>query len=84
MHEFENFMKKLSADTRLGRFLPAPRQHQTAETVILALVIALAEAHEASEVHPAHRTLEELDNRAPAAVNRPIAPHRIGPVIGRK
>jgi hypothetical protein len=78
MSKFEQFLTGLRADARLGRYLPAPTQYQTPETVILALTIALANAVEGEALHPAHRTLEELDNPAPRPLRPPMAQR--GPV----
>ena len=78
MNEFDQFMTGLRADARLGRFIPAPTRYQTPETVILALAIALANAVEGEALHPAHRTLEELDNPAPRPLRPPMAQR--GPV----
>jgi len=78
MDPFKAFMRGLMADARLGRYIPAPTQYQTPETVILALTIALANAVEGEALHPAHRTLEELDNPAPRPLRPPMAQR--GPV----
>jgi len=78
MTPFDQFLSGLRADARLGRYIPAPTQYQTPETVILALTIALANAVEGEALHPAHRTLEELDNPAPRPLRPPMAQR--GPV----
>lgn len=78
MNEFDQFMTGLRADARLGRFIPAPTRYQTAEAVIITLAIALANATEGEALHPAHRTLEELDNPAPRPLRPPMAQR--GPV----
>ena len=83
MTPFDSFLSGLRADARLGRYLPAPTQYQTPETVILALTIALANAVEGEALHPAHRTLEELDNPAPRPLRPPMAQRGpVGLVIG--
>ena len=84
MNEFDQFMTGLRADARLGRFIPAPTRYQTAEAVIITLAIALADAVEGdSTMHPAHRTLEELDNPAPRPLRPPMAQRGpVGLVIG--
>jgi len=53
MNHFDQFLRGLSADERLGRYLPAPMERQTPETVILALIVALADACEGKQPHPA-------------------------------
>jgi|GEM_PF-2341901 len=78
MDPFKAFMRGLMADARLGRYIPAPTQYQTPETVILSLAIALADAVEGDALHPAHRTLQELDNHAPRPLRPPMAQR--GPV----
>lgn len=78
MTPFDQFLSGLRADARLVRYLPAPTQDQTPETVILSLTIALANAVEGEALHPAHRTLEELDNPAPRPLRPPMAQR--GPV----
>lgn len=70
MTPFDSFLKGLRADARLGRYIPAPTMYQTPETVILTLTIALADAVEG--VHPAFKTLEELDNPAPLPLRPPL------------
>lgn len=84
MTPFDSFLNGLRADARLGRYIPAPTMYQTPETVILALTIALADAVEGNAVHPAHRTLEELDNPAPLPLRPPLGLRgRVGLVMGK-
>lgn len=64
--EFSQFLRGLAADPRLGRYVPAPLERQTPETVVLSLVVSLADAAEGNRPHPAHLLLEELD-AAPCA-----------------
>jgi hypothetical protein len=45
--EFEQFLRGLRADPRLGRYIPA-LPNMTPETTVLLLVTALADAHEGS------------------------------------
>ena len=61
MTTFAQFMSGLRADARLGRFIPPASANASAETVILSLAISLANAVEGDALHPAHRTLQELD-----------------------
>lgn len=58
--EFEQFMRGLSADARLGRFI-RPLNGQAPEVVVLHLVRALADAAEGNRPHPAHLLLDEID-----------------------
>ena len=61
MTPFHQFLSGLKADVRLGRYLPAPLESQTPETIVLSLCIALADATDGHRTHPAFKTLEELD-----------------------
>jgi len=60
MNDFDQFLRGLSADERLGRYLPAPMERQSPETVVLALIVALAAACEGRQPHPALVLLERL------------------------
>ena len=57
--DFHRFMTGLRADARLGRYV-APVCDQTPEVIVLALVMALADAREGIHPHPAHELLERL------------------------
>ena len=61
MDSFNNFLTGLRADTRLGRYMPPAIANTSAETLVLSLAIALADATEGTRPHPAHLLLEELD-----------------------
>lgn len=78
MDPFKAFMRGLMADARLARAIPATLAEQTPEVVVLTLAQALANAVDADRPHPAHRTLEELDNPAPRPLRPPMAQR--GPV----
>ncbi len=84
MTPFAMFLNGLRSDARLGKFIPAPTMYETPETVILTLTIALADAVEGNVLHPAHRTLEELDNPAPLPLRPPLGLRgRVGLVMGK-
>ena len=60
MHEFENFMRKLAADSRLGRLLSPDVSTQTPEVVVLDLVMRLADALEGNAPNPAIELLDRM------------------------
>ena len=65
MTPLDCFLTGLRADARLGRYIPPASANTSAETLILALAISLADAHEgANRPHPAHLLLEEIDAEA--------------------
>jgi len=59
---FRQFMRGLSADARLGRYI-RPIADQSPECIVLHLVRALADADEGNRPHPAFALLDELDAR---------------------
>ncbi len=84
MNEFEMFLNGLRSDERLGKFLPPPTPNTSAATVVLQLCLSLAAAYERETIHPAFKTLEELDNPAPLPLRPPLALRgRVGLVMGK-
>ena len=59
MTEFDEFMRGLRADARLGRIV-SPVADQTPEVIVLTLALALADAREGKHRHPAHELLEAM------------------------
>ena len=59
MNDFDQFLRGLSADERLGRFI-SPLEGQSAEIVVLTLALGLADASEGRQPHPALMLLERL------------------------
>jgi hypothetical protein len=64
MDPFSRFLDGLRADHRLGRYLPPACGTLTPETVILSLTMALADACEGNQPHPAHVLLQAIQERA--------------------
>lgn len=62
MSDFRAFMQGLRADIRLGRYV-APIVDQSPETIVLMLTMALADAREGNNPHPAHELLERMEAR---------------------
>ncbi len=62
MTPFEQFMTGLRADARLGRYV-APVCDQSPEVIVLTLALALADAREGNNPHPAHALLDRLQER---------------------
>lgn len=60
--QFANFMRGLSADARLGRYV-APLADQTPEVIVLHLVRALADCAVGNQSHPALELLARLEDR---------------------
>lgn len=81
MTEFQRFLMGLRADARLGRYVPTPTPNTTPETLVLQLCLALADAVEG--VHPAIKTLEELDSPAPLDLRQLALRGRVGSVMGK-
>lgn len=61
-HDFQQFLRGLRADARLGRYVPNV-PNQTAESLILMLVWRLADAAEGKQPHPAHELLERIGDQ---------------------
>ncbi len=59
MTDFQQFLTGLSADSRLGRYV-GPLSGQSPEVIVLSLTIALANACEGNQPHPAHELLERM------------------------
>ena len=62
MTEFNQFMRGLRADVRLGRYV-APVADQPPEIVVLSLALALATATEGKAPHPAMTLLARMEER---------------------
>lgn len=62
MTPFQEFLRGLRADVRLGRYI-ADLEGKSPELCVLLLVRALADAAEGRQPHPAHQLLERLQHR---------------------
>ena len=61
MTDFQQFMRGLASDARLGPLFRGDLAKQSAEVVILNLATRLADAFEGRQPHPALALLDELD-----------------------
>lgn len=61
MSDFQQFMRGLAADVRLGRLFPGDLATQSPEVIVLSLAGRLAEATEGRLPHPAHELLDRME-----------------------
>lgn len=62
MNPFQEFLRGLRADVRLGRYV-ADLDGKSPELCVLLLTLALADAREGRNPHPAHELLEAMQER---------------------